>query len=117
MNIQYRKEGDYYIPDLEIPESWKRPLGKYGRMRRAFLEKEHPGLYARMILSGMIWDHLTEIDQAAQTRLNIILPEMAKAAGATEELKGKDQMKWVGLMNVCKNQAEEIILQELIYRA
>ena len=109
MNIQYRKEGDYYIPDLEIPESWKRPLGKYGRMRRTFLEKEHPGLYARMILNGTIWDHLTEIDQAAQTRLDIILPEIAKAAGATEELKEKDQMKWVGLMNVCKNQAEEII--------
>ena len=117
MNIQYRKEGDYYISDLEIPESWKRPLGKYGRMRRAFLEKEHPGLYARMILNGTIWDHLTEIDQAAQTRLDIILPEIAKAAGATEELKEKDQMQWVGLMNVCKNQAEEIILNELIYRS
>ena len=117
MNIQYRKEGDYYNPDMEIPESWKRPLGKYGRMRRTFLEKEHPGLYARMILNGTIWDHLTEIDQAAQTRIDIIFPEMAKAACATEELKEKDQMKWVGLMNVCKNQAEEIILNELIYRS
>ncbi|MBR3017202.1 MAG: TnpV protein [Clostridia bacterium] len=116
MNIQYRKEGDYYIPDLEIPASWKQPLGKYGRMRRAFLEKEHPGLYARMILNGTMWDHLAEIDRAAQERLDTILPEIAKAAGVTEELKRKDQMRWVGLMNACKNQAEEIILDELIYR-
>jgi len=115
MNIQYRKEGDYYIPDFEIPESWKQPLGKYGRMRRAFLEKEHPGLYARMILNGTIWDHLTEIDRAAQNRLDIVLPEIAKDAGAIEQLKEKDQMKWVGLMNSCKNQVEEIILKELIY--
>ena len=69
-----------------------------------------------MILNGTMWDHLAEIDRAAQERLDTILPEIAKAAGVTEELKRKDQMRWVGLMNACKNQAEEIILDELIYR-
>ena len=95
MNIQYRKEGDYYIPDLEIPESWKQPLGKYGRMRRAFLEKEHPGLYARMILNGTMWDHLAEIDRAAQERLDTTITAVEITGdGETEGIGSKIVEEW-----------------------
>lgn len=115
MNIQYRKEGDYFIPDWEIPESQQKPLGLYGRLRRKYLEENRSGLYTRMILTGTLYDHLYETDSAAQERLDTILPKLAAAAGATEALKAENPMKWVTLMNACKAQVEEIIFTELIY--
>ena len=114
MNIQYRKEGDYFIPDWEIPDSQQKPLGLYGRLRKAYLEENRSGLYTRMILAGTLYDHLYETEKAAQERLDTILLELAVSAGATEELKSADQMKWVGIMNTCKAQVEEIIRKELI---
>ena len=115
MNIQYRKEGDYFVPDWEIPESQQRPLGLYGRLRKTYLEEHHSGLYTRMILTGTLYDHLYETDRAAQERLDTILPKLATSAGATEALKARDPMKWVRIMNACKAQVEEIIRSELIY--
>lgn len=115
MNIQYRKEGDYFVPDWEIPESQQRPLGLYGRLRKAYLKEHRSGLYTRMILTGTLYDHLYETERAAQERLDTILPKFAASAGATEVLKAKDPMKWVGIMNTCKAQVEEIIRSELIY--
>ena len=115
MNIQYREEGDYFIPDWEIPESDRQPLGLYGRLRRAYLEENHPGLYSRMILNGTLYDHLYETDRAAQARIDSMLPTLAASAGASESLKALNPMKWVGIMNACKAQVEEIIRAELIY--
>ena len=115
MNIQYRKEGDYFVPDWEIPESQQRPLGLYGRLRKSYLEEHRSGLYTRMILTGTLYDHLYETDRAAQERLDTILPKLAASAGANEALKSKDPMKWVGIINACKAQVEEIIRSELIY--
>ena len=115
MNIQYRREGDYYIPDWEIPWEQQKPLGLYGRLRRKYLEENRSGLYTRMILCGTLYDHLCETDRAAQERLDIILPKLAVAAGATETLKAENPMKWVALMNTCKAQVEEIIFTELVY--
>ena len=115
MKIQYRKERDYFVPDWEIPESQQRPLGLYGRLRKTYLEEHRSGLYTRMILTGTLYDHLYETDRAAQERLDAILPKLAASAGATEALKAKDPMKWVGIMNSCKSQVEEIIRSELIY--
>ena len=105
-NLTYTKNGDYMIPDLkiEVPEQ---PLGKYGRMRQKYLKEHRPILWNQMILA--------EIEQAAHSRLEQMLPELASVAGATEALKASDPMKWVGLMNTCKAQAEEVILAELIY--
>ena len=108
MNIQYRKEGDYNIPDWTIPKDQQKPLGLYGRMRKAYLEEHRSGLYTRMLLAGTLYDHLYETDRAAQERMDTILPKLAASAGATEELKAKDQMKWVGIMNACKAQVEEL---------
>lgn len=113
-NLTYTRNGDYLIPNLELSQQPKQSLGKYERMRQKYLQENRQGLYNRLLLSEKLYPHLLEIDQAAERRLEQMMPELAKAAGATEELKARDQMKWVGLMNTCKAQAEEMILHELI---
>ena len=114
--LTYTKNGDYLIPDLTLTETEEaRPLGKYGRLRRSYLQEHRPGLYSRLVLSEKLFPHLREIDETANRRLEQMMPELAAEAGATEALKARDPMKWVGLMNTCKAQAEEVILAELIY--
>lgn len=113
--LNYRTSGDYLIPDLTLTEQEQKPLGKYGRMRKKYLQEQRPVLWNQMILSETLYPHLREIDETASRRLEQMLPVLAKAAGATEELKASDPMTWVGLMNSCKAQAEETILSELIY--
>ena len=115
--LTYTKNGDYLIPDLTLSETPEdaRPLGKYGRLRRSYLQKHRPGLYSRLVLSEKLFPHLREIDETANRRLEQMMPELMKSAGVTEELKARDQMKWVGLMNSLKARAEEIILSELVY--
>lgn len=115
MKIPYKKAGDYLIPDLKLPDKPEKPLGKYGRMRMNYLKEHRRGLYTVMLLNGMLADHLHEIDDAANRRLEQMMPEMLEKAGITERLKVDDPMRWVVLMNAIKAQAEEIILDELIY--
>ena len=100
---------------MGLTEAEKRPLGKYGMMRRQYLEQNRPGLYTRLILSGKLMEHLPEIDQTAHSRLESLMSLLVKQAGVTEELKARDQMAWVGQMNSLKHQAEEMILTELVY--
>lgn len=116
--LTYTRNGDYLIPDLtlETAEGTEaRPLGKYGRMRKKYLKEFQEGLYNHLLLSGTLTAHLTEIDETAHRRLERMMPELAASAGATEDLKARDPMRWVGLMNTCKAQAEEILLAELVY--
>ena len=116
MEITYTKNGDYLIPNIGLPEQTDHtPLGKYGRMRRQYLKEHRPILWNQMILDGTLWNHLREIDRAEYDRLDRMIPELAKAAGATEALKATDPMKWVRLMNACKAQAEDVIFTELVY--
>ena len=115
MNLTYTKNGDYLIPDLSLTEQENRPLGKYGRMRKKYLEEHRPILWNQMILNETLFPHLREIEDTANRRLEQMMPVLMKAAGVTEDLKARDPMTWVGLMNSCKAQAEEVILQELIY--
>ena len=115
MGGTYRQEGDYLIPNLTLPDEPEYQIGKYGRMRQKYLKEHRPILWNQMILEETLFPHLLEIEQAAQSRLEQMMPELAAEAGATESLKASDPMKWVGLMNTCKAQAEEIILDELIY--
>ena len=114
--LTYTKNGDYLIPDLTLSETPEdaRPLGKYGRLRRSYLQEHRPGLYSRLVLSEKLFPHLREIDETANRRLEQMMPQLAEAAGATEALKAADPMQWVGLMNTCKAQAEEILMAELI---
>ncbi len=112
--MTYIQNGDYLIPDLKLSQQPEKPLGKYGRMRKTYLKEHRPILYNQMLLSEKLYPHLLEIDETAQSRLEQMMPQLAKEAGVTEELKASDPMKWVGLMNTCKAQAEEILMVELI---
>ena len=114
--LTYIQSGDYLIPNLTLEEqAGAKPLGKYGRMRKNYLKEHQTILYNHLLLSGSLYSHLQEIDQTANRRLELMMPELLKAAGVTESLKESDPMKWVGLMNNCKAQAEKMILTELIY--
>ncbi len=114
--LRYVWCGDYLIPDLTLNVKAYLPLGKYGRMRERYLREHRPLLYSTMLLGGRLDDHLHEIDAAAKKRMDQLMRQMAGVAGITEELKAHDPMRWVGEMNAIKAQAEEMILEELIYR-
>ena len=113
MELTYTTRGDYLLPDLNVPGSPK--IGKYGMLRRSYLREHRDGIYTGMLLSGKLNGHLEEIDRTANEMMNRLTTELAKAQGVTESLKAWDQMKWVGLMNNIRNQAEEIVMTELIY--
>lgn len=113
-SLTYTMNGDYQIPDLKLTEQPEKPLGKYGRMRKAYLKEHRPILYNQLLMSEKLYPHLLEIDETAQSRLEQLMPQLTKDAGATEQLKASDPMRWVGLMNTCKAQAEEILMAELI---
>ena len=106
---------DYEIPAIGLSEAATENLGKYGRMRKQYLQAHKPELYNSLLLSGTLHTHLLEIDQTARKRLELMMPEMAKVAGATQELKARDPLRWAGLMNTCKAQIEEVIMNELIW--
>ena len=114
MKIQYIRAGDYFIPDLELPEE-TRPIGKWGRMRREYLKEHKPIQYNCLLLSGKLWTYLADLNEQAQDRLERIIEQMKTDEGISEALKASDPMAWVGAMNNIRNRAEEIILQELIY--
>ena len=100
-NLTYTMNGDYQIPDLKLTEQPEKPLGKYGRMRKAYLKEHRPLIYNQLLLTEKLYPHLIEIDETAQSRLEQMMPQLAKDAGATEQLKASDPMRWVGLMNTC----------------
>ena len=111
----YTRCGDYLLPDMGLTELERMPLGKYGMMRRRYLEENRQGLYTRLILSGKLMEHLQEIDATCSRRMEQMIREMAVAEGVTEELKAKEQMTWVRKMNSLHASAEEIVLKELVY--
>ena len=112
--IDYILAGDYYIPDLKLPEE-NRPIGRYGRLHREYLKQEHPARYSSLILTGKLWTYLADLNEQAEERLDLIMEQMKAAEGVTEELKAQNQLEWVGRMNNIRNRAEEIINSELIY--
>ncbi|MDD2957193.1 MAG: TnpV protein [Lachnospiraceae bacterium] len=115
MKLEYIKNGDYFIPNLALSVQPTQPIGKYGRMRKTYLQEHRPTLFNSLLLSEKLYPHLLEIDQAANERLERLMPPLMKAAGITEQLKKTDQMEWVSLMNTIKAQVEEIIFAELIH--
>ena len=113
--LTYWANGDYLIPNLTLTEQERQPLGKYGRMRKQYLQEHRPVLWNSLLLSEKLYPHLREIDETANSRLEQLMPELMKAAGVTEALKASDPMRWTGLMNDLKAQAEEVILNDMIY--
>lgn len=113
--LTYTLHGDYYLPNLNLSETDKTPIGRYGRMRMNYLQENRPGLYTRLLLSGKLCEHLADIDSTCQKRMSRLVPQMADAEGINEALKVRDPMAWVGRMNSIHQRAEETILAELIY--
>lgn len=112
--IDYVLAGDYYIPALRLMEE-SRPIGRWGRLHKAYLEEARPALYLSLLLSGNLWTYLADLNEQAQERLELIIIQMKAAEGVTEALKASDQLAWVQHMNSIRNRAEEIILSELVY--
>ena len=112
--IDYILVGDYYIPDLKLPEE-NRPIGKYGRLHREYLRETHPARLQALTLTGELWTYLADLNEQAQERLDTIMEQMKAAEGVNEELKRTRQMEWVQYMNNIHNRVEEIVLNELIY--
>ena len=113
MNLTYTMQGDYLLPNLEVPEAPK--VGKYGMLRRSFLRDHKEALYTGMLLSDKLTAHLEEVDRQANTLLENLTKKMALEQGVTEELKATNQMLWVQKMNNLRQAAEEKVLAELIY--
>ena len=111
----YRQVGDYFIPNLILPDDSDYQIGKYGRLRRNYLKEHRKILYANYVVEGTLFKHLYEIDQACNERIEIIVSAMSEQEGMTEALKAADQMEWVRRKNNIRNRAEEIILTELVY--
>ena len=112
--ISYTLVGDYYIPNIALPEENK-PIGRWGRLHRDHLEQHHPIRFNDLVLSGQLWTYLADSNEQVQERLSLIIDQMKVSEGVTEELKAADQMVWIGAMNSIRNRAEEIILREMIY--
>ena len=112
--FNYTLVGDSDIPNIALPEE-NRPIGRWGRLHRNYLEKHRPILFNDLVLSGQLWTYLADLNEQAQERLSLIVEQIKASEGVTEELKAADQMVWVGAMNSIRNRAEEIILREMIY--
>ena len=113
-DMNYVLAGDYYIPDLKLPKE-ERTIGKYGRMHRDYLKEHKPMRFNDLVLEGQLWTYLADLNEQAQSRLQLIIRQMQEAESVTDELKENDQMAWIKAMNSIHNWAEEIVLRELIY--
>lgn len=113
--INYRKEGDYLIPNIAIENNENAVLGKYGRARLNYIKENKRGLYNELMMNESLISYLNGIDERCNKIVRITIREMAKENNVNEELKIKNQLKWVSLMNNFKNVAEEIVFNEIIY--
>ena len=109
----YKLVGDYYIPALEVTDE-ERSIGKYGRMYRDYLKEHNPMMFNDLPLTGRLWSYLADLNEQAQSRLQLIIKQMQEAENVTDELKARDQMAWVRAMNSILNRAEEIVVREMI---
>ncbi len=115
MELTYTMKNGYRLPNLLPPQEPEVHLGKYALLRRRYLQQNRKVRFTNLLTSGKLNEHLMEVDKAANERMELLVAQMAKAEGITEEMKATDQMKWVGLMNNIRMSAEEQVLKELIY--
>ena len=111
----YHWEGDYLIPDLELPDEDEKPIGIWGQRHERWLKQEHRALYHNLMFTWKLHDHLAEVDERAERMLAQLTAEMAKREGITETLKATDQMEWVRRMNNINERVAEVICTEIIY--
>ena len=112
--IDYILVGDYYVPDLELPEI-NQPIGRWGRLHREYLKENHPARYSDLVLTGKLWEYLSELDIQAQNRYDLLVLQLKDKAEISEELKAANQMEWARQMNSVRMVAEEVVFHELIY--
>ena len=112
--LNYIRCGDYYIPDIRLQEKI-RPIGRWGRLHRDYIKEHNLIRFNDLCLSVELWTYLADLNDQAQSRLELIIEQMKAAEGVTEGMKASDQMAWVGAMNSIRNRAEEVILREMIY--
>ena len=112
--LSYTLCGDYYLPDLVLNEE-EPTYGKYGMLRKQFLKEHKPARYQYLLLTGKLTEHLNQIDQEVTEQVEVLIEQMAEKQGVNENLKRRDQMKWVRLMNNIKVSSEEIVMREIIY--
>lgn len=113
--ITYHRKGDYFIPDLYLPKQPDEHIGKYGRLRLNYLKEHKRGLYTELLINGALKQHLLDIDENANNRVNLLIKQFTEVENVNEELKAINQLEWVQAMNNIKNRAEEIVLNEIIY--
>ena len=113
--ISYTLIGDYYIPNLTIPEQEKITLNKYGRLRLNYLKEYKKTEYTMLLVENKLYSHLKEIQEIAEKNVNDLVEQLKEKSNLTEDMKNTNPMYWVGTMNAIKNQAEEIVLKDLIY--
>ena len=111
----YTAVGGVQLPDLVLDAPPPGTLGKYGRMRKRYLEQKHDGTFSVLVLSGTLTQHLQDVDQAAREQMAALTRQLAATEGVTESLKAADQMEWLRRMNSIRNRVEEIVMNDLIY--
>ena len=116
MNITYREENGYLIPNLAMPKQTEYPIGKYGRLRLDFIKKHRQGTYTTLLTEGRLNEHLHSVDEQVREQVNVIVEQTAARFSLTEDLKASNPMRWVQMMNNIKACAEEIVLREVIFR-
>lgn len=113
--ISYTLRGDYYLPDLKLPDEENKPIGLWGQRHARHLKQNHKVLYMNLLTSGKLNDYLADIDKQAEDMFFRIVKQMATREGVTEQLKVENQMEWVAQMNNIRSQATEIVDHDIIY--
>ena len=111
----YTRQGDYFLPNLALPEEEQKPIGVWGQRHRRYLKEQHKVLYYNLLISGKLSSYLVDIDKQAETMFSRLVKQLAEKEGITEQLKAENQVLWVGKMNNIRNRAVEIVNAELIF--
>ena len=114
--ISYTLQGDYYLPDLSLPEQADKPIGLWGQRHLKYIKQHRKILYINLLTSGKLNEHLADIDKQAEDMFSRLVKQMAEREDVTEQLKSDNQMEWVARMNNSRNRVAEIVNNNLIYR-
>ena len=115
MDVTYTTVGNIQIPNLIMDAQPEGGVGKYGRLRKRYLEERHDGTFTAFVLSGKLTEHLLDVDRTAREQLESTIRQLAAAEGVTERMKAADQMEWLRRMNTIRARAEEIVIREVVY--
>ena len=113
--IRYTLQGDYYLPDLALPEQENKPIGLWGHSHLCYIKRHKKVLYTNLLTCGKVNSYLADVDEQAEDMFSRLVKQMAEREGVTEQLKADNQMDWIARMNNIRNRATEIIDNDIIY--